>query len=469
MEEEDSAGSNDKQHAPSPSSAAPAAANQHRRPHHQHRRSASWCGPAALPPPNGFWEDEAEENDTSLPAAAEEETEDVQLPLASLKVSEKALTSRNRLINKIRNGVGMRLDLEAVGKEWRDNDDDEGAQGGDAELWRRKERMAACDKECSCILPYLFLSGKTVAQNLSTLCDCRITHIINCVGFVCPEYFPNDFVYKTLWLQDSPNEDIMCILYDVFDYIEKVREQSGGRVLLHCCQGVSRSPALTIAYLMWRKNECFEDAFHDVKCKRNVVSPNMGFATQLMQWQSKILDPPDRQASQLYRIAPHSVYDPLYLVPKVVATASMEALDSRGAFVIRMANMLYIWRGRHCDKEMVAKADHAAFQLVRYEHAQGPSMLVIEGCEPIDVLKAWSELCAVSGEGGVHCRKIEMDGKHVPGYDSDYETYKKAKSGMYVPPVIGSGVVINFPAREEKWSQLRETFLNSPRRVFGKC
>ncbi|XP_022639536.1 methylecgonone reductase-like [Vigna radiata var. radiata] len=69
---------------------------------------------------------------------------------------------------------------------------------------------------------------------------------------------------RTLWLQDSPSEDTTSILYDVIDYFEDVRKK-GGRVFVHCCQGVSRSTSLVIAYLMWREGQSFDDE----GCKRD--------------------------------------------------------------------------------------------------------------------------------------------------------------------------------------------------------
>ncbi|XP_020968955.1 protein-tyrosine-phosphatase MKP1-like [Arachis ipaensis] len=141
----------------------------------------------------------------------------------------------------------------------------------------KRDRIAFFDKECSKVAEHIYLGGDASAKNRDILKQNGITHILNCVGFVCPEYFKADFVYRTLWLQDSPSEDISSILYDVFDYFEDVREQ-GGRVFVHCCQGVSRSTLLVIAYLMWREGQSFDDAFQLVKAARGIADPNMGFA-----------------------------------------------------------------------------------------------------------------------------------------------------------------------------------------------
>ena len=47
-------------------------------------------------------------------------------------------------------------------------------------------------------------------------------------GLVCPKYFKVDFVYRTLWLQDSPTEDITSILYDFFIILRMLGNMAEG-------------------------------------------------------------------------------------------------------------------------------------------------------------------------------------------------------------------------------------------------
>eukprot|EP00850_Spirogloea_muscicola_P013521 SM000092S24489 [mRNA] locus=s92:249987:253229:- [translate_table: standard] len=310
-----------------------------------------------------------------------------------------------------------------------------GGMGGEAsELQARRDKFAFFEKECSKVADHVYLGSDVVAKNRDKLRECGITHVLNCVGFVCPEYFPSELEYKTLWLQarptsitprlavymvamDTPAEDITSVLYDVFDYIEEVRELKG-RVFVHCYQGVSRSSSLVIGYLMWRSGASFEDVFREVKEKRGVTNPNMGFACQLLQWQKRVN--PSAVGSfgsgsssgtggssrgsgaghngsngynaqpRLYRMAPHSPYDPLHLVPKSVGTSLSQVLDPRGAFLLHAGNLVYRWRGGECDRFMAAAADVAADQIVRYELPVGGALVPVhEGEEPAEFWDAF--------------------------------------------------------------------------------
>jgi protein-tyrosine phosphatase len=75
---------------------------------------------------------------------------------------------------------------------------------------------------------------------------------------------------------DDPKENILCVLHECFDYIDEART-NGGKVYVHCSQGVSRSATIAIGYCIWKLNKDFDLIFEYVKKIRTVVSPNMGF------------------------------------------------------------------------------------------------------------------------------------------------------------------------------------------------
>ncbi|MBA0725700.1 hypothetical protein Golax_022264 [Gossypium laxum] len=339
----------------------------------------------------------------------------------------------------------------------------------------KREKIAFFDKECSKVAEHIYLGGDAVAKDREILKQNGITHVLNCVGFVCPEYFKADFVYRTLWLQDSPSEDITSILYDVFDYFEHVREHSG-RVFVHCCQGVSRSTSLVIAYLMWREGQSFDDAFQYVKAARGIADPNMGFACQLLQCQKRVHAFPLSPSSllRMYRIAPHSPYDPLHLVPKMLNDPSPSVLDSRGAFIVQIPSAVYIWIGKNCESIMERDARGAVCQIVRYEKVQGPLMMIKEGEEPMDFWNAFSNnLPSMDKSGnivgvGESAVKICPGKRKVDSYNVDFEVFEKAIKGGIVPPFASSENEheTRLPARESSWSMLRCKFASGIMKDF---
>ncbi|XP_057476758.1 protein-tyrosine-phosphatase MKP1-like [Actinidia eriantha] len=372
------------------------------------------------------------------------------------------ITPGGRDLNK--NGERLKLDLSTIQR----NSDKNGGLV-------KREKIAFFDKECSKVAEHIYLGGDAVAKDRDILKQNGITHILNCVGFVCPEYFKADFVYRTLWLQDSPSEDITSILYDVFDYFEDVREKSG-RVFVHCCQGVSRSTSLVIAYLMWREGQSFDDAFQYVKAARGIADPNMGFACQLLQCQKRVHAFPLSPSSllRMYRIAPHSPYDPLHLVPKMLNDPSAHALDSRGAFIIHIPSSIYVWIGKKCEAIMEKDARGAVCQIVRYEKVQGPIIMVKEGEEPAYFWDAFSNLLPLMDKSGNGVDAVGSSIKIFPGerkvdsYDIDLDIFQKAIKGGFVPPFPSSETEneTHLPARESSWSVLRRKFASGNMKDF---
>ena len=75
---------------------------------------------------------------------------------------------------------------------------------------------------------------------------------------------------------------------------------AGGKTIVHCIAGVSRSVSLCAAYLMtnfksekgiWRKgNMGAEEAVQYIQKKRRCANPNPGFMKQLMQFEKREKD-----------------------------------------------------------------------------------------------------------------------------------------------------------------------------------
>ncbi|KAL6290876.1 hypothetical protein ACE6H2_008386 [Prunus campanulata] len=117
---------------------------------------------------------------------------------------------------------------------------------------------------------------------------------------------------------------------------------------------------------MWREGQSFDDAFQYVEAARGIADPNMGFACQLLQCQKRVHAFPLSPSSllRMYRIAPHSPYDPLHLVPKMLNDPSPSALDSRGAFIVHILSAIYVWIGKNCEAIRERDARGAVCQIV---------------------------------------------------------------------------------------------------------
>lgn len=89
-----------------------------------------------------------------------------------------------------------------------------------------------------------------------------------------------DVEWHRLIVDDDLYETIKDYFVSVHEIISKAIEQ-GKNVLVHCAQGVSRSPTLVAAHLMLENRINAEDALGYIRHKRLIIEPNMGFEHQL--------------------------------------------------------------------------------------------------------------------------------------------------------------------------------------------
>mmetsp|Transcript_61017 Transcript_61017/g.108488 ORF Transcript_61017/g.108488 Transcript_61017/m.108488 type:complete len:594 (+) Transcript_61017:138-1919(+) len=112
--------------------------------------------------------------------------------------------------------------------------------------------------------------------------DAGITHVINCAQELdCA--FRDDFTYLHLPARDVTGYKMIAHWSSTFEFIEEVR-QSGGRVLVHCAGGHSRSGSTAVAYLMQRFELSLEEALERARERRRSIEPNPGFLEQLEEY-----------------------------------------------------------------------------------------------------------------------------------------------------------------------------------------
>jgi hypothetical protein len=73
-------------------------------------------------------------------------------------------------------------------------------------------------QECSAITPWLFLAGEEVSRDLAALRRAGIACVVNCAAGVCQcPFVPDGVEYLALALNDSPDEDILCVICRVIE------------------------------------------------------------------------------------------------------------------------------------------------------------------------------------------------------------------------------------------------------------
>jgi len=136
------------------------------------------------------------------------------------------------------------------------------------------------------ILDGLYIGSETNARNLEELSSEQIRYIVNVTSHV-PLYHSEQFHYCHLPADDSQKQNLLEYFDRAYSFIHNAIENNE-KVLVHCVAGISRSPAIVIGFLMRYAKMNMNDAYDFVKRKRSIVSPNLNFMGQLLEYEKKL-------------------------------------------------------------------------------------------------------------------------------------------------------------------------------------
>lgn len=139
--------------------------------------------------------------------------------------------------------------------------------------------------DCDEIYPNLYVGNGGAAKNIEYLKSIGVTHVVNMAeGEVDTDanfYQEENIKYLGVSIADSPTTKIDTHFGVVTKFMEN-GIKGGGKVLVHCFMGYSRSATCAIAYLMICEGLSAVTTCQTIKSK-HVCRPNDGFLQQLVE------------------------------------------------------------------------------------------------------------------------------------------------------------------------------------------
>ena len=201
---------------------------------------------------------------------------------------------------------------------------------------------------------FLYLGNYKIANDISRLNKIGIEYIINLCQDICNNINDKKIKFLSFNMKDSTKENIECIFYMCFDFINKCKSENK-KILIHCYQGISRSACLVTAYLIFSKKIDSDKAFNFVQKKRKIANPNLGFFFQLNVFYNRITMKKNHlnvyaissfQIEQPNLIVCRLIYHNMILNPENINNIKpLPIFDERGIFILGDFNNVVILIG----------------------------------------------------------------------------------------------------------------------------
>lgn len=132
------------------------------------------------------------------------------------------------------------------------------------------------------VLPGLFVGNYRDSKDPQQLARYKITHILAIHD--SPRRLLPDKHYLCVMAADTPDQNLSQYFTVCNDFIHAARLRDGN-VLIHCLAGMSRSVTVAVAYIMSVTPLTWKEALKVVRAGRAVANPNLGFQTQLQDFE----------------------------------------------------------------------------------------------------------------------------------------------------------------------------------------
>lgn len=158
------------------------------------------------------------------------------------------------------------------------------------------------------VLPRIFLGDTNDAYSLEGLTRNEVRTIVNCAKDH-PNPFAGHFMYVNFPLVDDETDNVLVYVDEAFQSLQAATEQRGENVLVHCVNGVSRSVAIVVGYLMKLRYLPFENAYATIKEGYREANMAENFQEQLrdygasLQWDMNLNTQTHRMYRAKHRIA----------------------------------------------------------------------------------------------------------------------------------------------------------------------
>ncbi|XP_057656841.1 dual specificity protein phosphatase 18-like [Diorhabda carinulata] len=132
----------------------------------------------------------------------------------------------------------------------------------------------------------LILTSASIV-NPQTLELYKVSCIISCAPELPVPIHRDDILYHAINIIDSGYSRILPFFDKAADLIHQV-SNLGGKTLVYCVAGVSRSSSICLAYLMKYYKLSLLESYNYLKLRRPRIKPNCGFFKQLIEYEKQL-------------------------------------------------------------------------------------------------------------------------------------------------------------------------------------